>query len=84
MRHNVRPDEEEQPDGAEDLECESLSSKEIRELQDQQKKKQPSPPKRKLTPIGGRKEKAPQEDERLAAPRRQGPFDVITDALQEI
>ena len=34
MHHNVEPDEEKQLAGTEDLERESLSSKEIRELQD--------------------------------------------------
>ena len=58
MRHNIEPNEEEQLDGVEDLERKSLSSKEIRKLQDQQKKKQPSPPKRKLILTGKRKKKA--------------------------
>ena len=33
MRHNVKLDEEEQLEGAKDSECESPSSKEIKELQ---------------------------------------------------
>ena len=32
----------------------------------------------------GRKDKAPQEEERTEASRRQGPFSVIVDALNEI
>ena len=84
IKHNVEPDEEEQPKGPEDSEYETLSSKEIRELQEQQKKKQPSPPMHKLTPIGKKKEKTTQEEERPKESKKRGPFKTIMDALQEI
>ena len=84
MRHNIKPNEEEQPAGAEEPDCKSLSSEEIAKLQAQQEKK-PSPPKRKHTPTHKRKEKPPQEGRESAAPKvRRGPFGIITDALQEI
>ena len=84
MLHDVEPDEDEQPAHSEDSERESLSLKEIRELQDQEKKKQVSPPKRKVMLINGRKDKVPQEEERTEASRRRGPFSVIVDVLNEI
>ena len=58
MRHEVDPDEEEESSSLESLEWESLTSKEIRELQQQMEKKEASPPRRKVTPTFGRKDKA--------------------------
>ena len=85
MRHNVKSDKEEQLVDTEDPDCKSLSSWEIAELQAQQKKKEPSPPKRKLTPTSERKEKSPQEGGEPTIPRvKQDPFGIIMDALQEI
>ena len=49
MRHEVRLDEDEESAGLEDLDRESLSSREIWELQEQQKKKEASPLRRKVT-----------------------------------
>ena len=51
--------EEDEPAGSKDLEPKSLSSREIQELQEQQRKKQASLPRCKVTPISGRKDKAP-------------------------
>ena len=84
MHHDNEPGEDEQPAGSEDSEHESLNSKEVQELQEQQRKKQPSPPKCKQTPTKKRKEKAPQKEKRLEESKRQGPFGTIMDALQEI
>ena len=84
MLHNIEPKEDDQSAGSEDLECESLSLKEIWELQDQQKKKQASLSKRKVTSTSGRKDKAPQEEERAEAPKRRSPFSVIAESLNEI
>ena len=47
MRHNIKSDEDEESAGSKDSERESLSSMEIRELQEQQKKKEASPPRGK-------------------------------------
>ena len=58
MRHKVDPDEEEES-GSESLERESLSSREIRKLQQQKENKEASPPQRKVTPTFLRKDKAP-------------------------
>ena len=44
MRHEVDPDEEEESSGSESSKQESLTSKEIRELQQQKEKKEASPP----------------------------------------
>ena len=59
MRHDVDLDEEEGLASLKDSEQESLSSREIRELQEQEKKKEASPPRRKVTPTSTRKDKAP-------------------------
>ena len=61
MLHDIEPEKDDQPAGSESSKRESLSLGEIRELQGQQQKKQASPPKRKVTPTRGRKDKAPQE-----------------------
>ena len=37
-----------------------------------------------MTPTSGRKDKAPQVEERLEEPRRKNPFSVIADSLNEI
>ena len=44
MRHEVDPDKEEVSSGSKSLEWESLTSKEIWELQQQKEKKEASPP----------------------------------------
>ena len=82
--HDIEPEEDNQLAGSEDLERESLSLKEIRELQDQQKKKQASPPRHKVMSTNGRKDKVPQEEERTEAPKRKSPFLVIAESLNEI
>ena len=84
MRHEVDPDEEEESSGSESLEQESLTSKEIRELQQQKEKKEASLPRRKVTPTFARKDKGPQEEERAEEPQRKNPFQVIADSLNEI
>ena len=89
MRHDIEPEEDELAgseglEGSEDLEHKSLNLKEIRELQEQQRKKQASPPRRKVTSTSGRKDKVLQEEERLEVPRKKGPFLMIADALNEI
>ena len=84
MRHEVKPDEDEEVASLEDSDRESLSSREIRELQKQQKKKEASPPRHKVMPTSGRKDKAPQVEERLEEPRKRNPFSVIADSLNEI
>ena len=66
MCHEVDPDEEEESSGLESLERESLTSKEIRELQ-HQKEKEASPLQRKVTPTYTRKDKGPHE---ASPPRR--------------
>ena len=84
MRHETFTDEEEESSGLESLERESLTSKEIRKLQQQKEKKEASPPKRKVTPTSTRKDKGPQEEERAEEPRRRNSFQVIADSLNEI
>ena len=84
MRHEVEPDEDEEAISSEDSDWESLSSKEIWELQEQQKKKEASPPRRKVTLTSGRKDKAPQVEERPKEPKKRNPFSVIVDSLNEI
>ena len=84
MRHKVKPDEEEESANLESSERESLSSREIRELQQQKEKKETSPPWHKVTPTLSRKEKAPQVEERVEEPKKKNPFQVIADSLNEI
>ena len=84
MRHEVDLDEEEESSGSESSKRESLTSKEIWELQQQKKKKEASPPRRKVIPTYGRKNKAPQVEERLEELRKKNPFQVIADSLNEI
>ena len=71
MLHDIQPEEDDQP---EDSKHESLSLREIQELHGQQKKKQASPSKRKVMLTSGRKDKAPQKEEMIEAPRRRSPF----------
>ena len=59
MRHEVDSDEEEESSGSESSERESLTSKEIWELQQQKEKKEASPPWRKVMPTSTRKDKGP-------------------------
>ena len=84
MRHEVDPDEEEESSGSESSEQESLTSKEIHEIQQQKERNETSPPRRKVTPTSGRKNKAPQVEEKVEEPRRKNPFQVIADSLNEI
>ena len=84
MRHKVDPKEEEESSSLESSEPISLTSKEIRELQQQKEKKGPFPPRHKVTPTLARKDKATQEEERAEEPRRRNPFQVIADSLSEI
>ena len=84
MRHEVDPDEEEESSGSKSSERESLTSKEIQELQQQKEKKEASPPWRKVTPTFGRKDQAPQVEEKVEEPRKKNPFQVIADSLNEI
>ena len=37
-----------------------------------------------MTPTGGRKDKAPEVEERAEAPKRRDPFTVVAEALNEI
>ena len=83
MRHEVDPDEEEESSGSESSERESLTSNEIRELQ-QQKEKEASPPRHKVTSTSIKKDKAPQVEETVEEPRKRNPFQVIADSLNEI
>ena len=80
----MRPEEEEELSGSESSEPISLTSKEIRELQQQKEKKKPSSPRCKVTPTSARKEKATQEEERVEEPRKRNLFQVIADSLHEI
>ena len=43
-----------------------------------------SPPRCKVTPTSGRKDKAPQVEEKAEEPRRKNLFQVIADSLNEI
>ena len=85
MRHNIEPDEEEQPAGTKDLDRKSLSLGEIVELHAQQKKKL-FLPNCKQIPSGKWKEKSPQKEEEPTIPKKEkcGPFHIIMDALQDI
>ena len=84
MWHKVDLDEEEELSGSESLEWESLTTKEIRDLQQQKEKKETSPPWHKVTPASGRKDKAPQVEEKAEEPRKKNLFQVIADSLNEI
>ena len=84
MQHEVDLDKEEELGGSESSERESLTSKEIHELQQQKEKKETSPPRRKVMPTLSRKDKAPQVEEKVEEPRRKNPFQVIADSLNEI
>ena len=83
MLHNIELEEDELA-GLEDLKPKSLSSREIQELQKQQRKKQASLPRHKVTPTSGRKDKAPQVEERAKVPKRRSLFSVVAEALNEI
>ena len=84
MWHKVDPNEEEESSGSENSEQESLTSKEIRELLQQKEKKEASPPWHKVTPTSGRKDKAPQVEEKAEEPQKKNPFQVIVDSLNKI
>ena len=84
MQHEVDSEEDEESAGLESSERENLSSREIRELQQQQEKKEASLPQRKVTPTSARKDKALQMEERPEEPRKRNPFLVIADSLNEI
>ena len=65
MRHNVEPNEEEQPASTEELDYKSLSSGEIVKLQALHEKKKPSPSKHKLIPTErGRRNRFRREESR--------------------
>ena len=82
--HDIEPEEDDQPGGSKDSDRENLSSREIWELQEQQKKKEASLPGHKVTLTSGRKDKAPQVEERPEEPKRRIPFSVIADSLNKI
>ena len=84
MRHKVDPNKEEESVGSESSERESLTSREIRELQQQKEKKETFPPQRKVMPTSSRKDKAPHVEERVEEPKKKNPFQVIADSLNEI
>ena len=84
MQHEVDPDEEEESAGSESSERESLSSREIQELQQEKEKKEACPQRRKVTPTSSREDKALQVEERQEEPRKRNPFSMIADSLNEI
>ena len=84
MLHDIELEENDQSTGSKSLERESLRSREIRELQGQEQKKQASPPRCKVTPTCGRKDKVHQIEKRVEALKRGNPFTMVTEALNEI